>query len=144
MEHLISVNVADRNIPLLFGMTAVRIWQERALNDVVKPALSADKKKIDPEKVKGSNVDNTKAWAYMVFAGMCNYADYKEIERPQYGEAYELAEEMLYLPDEEQKRIWDCFSNSRAYERMTMKLSELTGKQKKSENSKTTSVRGKK
>lgn len=132
MEHSISVNVAGRDVTLLFGMTAIRIWQERTTNDLL--AVNNDPKKVD----------QVKTFASCIFAGMCNMSDYKELPHPEYSECYEIAESILFEDENIQTKIWDCFTGSRAYERMIKKLNDLTGKQKKSEGEKTTSRRGSK
>lgn len=133
MEHSISVTVADRDVTLLFGMTAVRIWQERTTSALL--AVKNDSTKVDPFH----------AFVSCVYGGMCNYEEANERPFPDYKEAYLIADAIALSEDDKmQDNVWICFSNSRAYERMIKRLNELTGKQKKSANEKTTSRRGSK
>ena len=120
MENRIGIEVNGQQVILHFGMTAVKIWQERAMGDLVK--IGSKKK----DEIL-AQVDNVKSFAYVVFAGMCNYQDTLEKGvRPSYTEAYAITEDILFMDEQVQIDIWTCFENSRAYKLLLDRLHDLT------------------
>lgn len=98
---------------LHFGMTAIRIWQEKCQEEV--------------KRLNGGKPDNVKAFAYLIHAGLCNYQDTIDGVHPSFESSYAIAEEILFMPEDIQKSIWDCFNNSRAGKPLLDALTELTG-----------------
>lgn len=80
----------------------------------------------------GLTIDPIKAFAYLVYAGLCNNADAKDLARPTFEDCYELTEEILLAGDQLQNDIWTAFKDSRAGSNMIEKVSNLNTAQKKS------------
>lgn len=106
---------------LHFGMTATRIWQEKCEEEV--------------KRLNGEKADSIKAFAFLVYAGLCNYQDtLDESNYPTFSEAYAIAEDFLFMDEKVQNDIWTCFENSRAGKPLLGALAKLTeNEQKKSE-----------
>lgn len=108
----IDIEYEGVKYPLLFGMLAVRLWSEKAVTH------AAD----DPNEVAELSI------AYLVHAGMCNYAQSKLDAFPPFELAYEIADYVLSLRDGTDTSIWNCFIETRAAEPVKQSL------QKKSES----------
>lgn len=133
MTHRITVDVNGKAIVLHFGMVAVRIWQERSFSEITKVAGGG---KVPKGKALLEKLDNVKSFANLIYAGMCNYSETVEQSHPSFEESYLITEEILFMGDEPQNSIWNCFQGSRAYDLLIKKLNELTAVpegQKKSE-----------
>lgn len=95
---------------LRFGMTAVQIFFQKSAQQVKE--LAEENPGVPLDELKA---DNVKSFAYLLYAGLCNYADSKEQKRPTFEDAYNLTESVLTdAPESLQKEIFDCYSNSRA------------------------------
>lgn len=110
---------------LHFGMSAIRIYQEKVFSEI--QGLSSESPKTKLEDLKA---DPVKSFAYLIYAGLCNYADIQEKSRPTYQYSYSISEEILYMDDSIQNDIWVCFSESRAGKDL---LDKLPKPEKKSE-----------
>lgn len=103
----IDIEVQGVNHSLHFGMSALKIWTEKAVSELQRvPNVKSD----------------MQAFAYTVYAGLCNYADIKELPHPSFEEAYELAEEILITGDDLQNKVWSTFRESRAGKPLLDKL----------------------
>lgn len=124
MTHRIAVDVNGKPVVLHFGMSAIRIWQERSFGEIQKVAAGG---KVPKGKALLDKLDNIKSFANLVYAGMCNYQDTLEDGiRPSYSDAYEVTEEILFMDEQVQLNVWNCFQGSRAYDLLIKRLNELT------------------
>lgn len=144
MNHRISVDVNGKAVILHFGMSAIRIWQERSFTEIKKVSGTG---KVPKGKELLGKLDNVKSFVNLVYAGMCNYQDTLENGvHPNYSDAYAITEEILFMDEQVQLDVWSCFQNSRAYDLLIKRLNELTADpnpEKKSEEAeKPKSVRG--
>lgn len=121
----ISFEIEGTKHTLYFGMSAIEIFSRKSVNELGRLA------KENPETpIKDLKADGVKSFAYIIYAGLCNQADIKELDRPSFSEAYELSEEILYQAEDLQNDIVNCFNESRANKLLQEKLH---GKEKKSE-----------
>lgn len=123
----ICVTVNNTEVILHFGMTSKNIWQTKCAEEVIRLGKGN-------QKQLAAKVDNTRAFAFLIYAGICNYQDMQENpKRPTFEEAYLIADEIMQS-DELTKDVWSCWENSKANKALIATLQELTGKpQKKSE-----------
>lgn len=105
----ISFELGNQQHSLHFGMSAVRIFATKC---------EAEATRLGKEEI----IDQIKAFAYLVYAGLCNHADAKDESRPSFDFAYELTEEILSQPEELQISIWNCYNESRAGKELNEKL----------------------
>lgn len=96
---------------LYFGMKANRIFQEKSI------AKIAQLNEGVTDKNDFKNIDPTLLFTYAVYAGMCNNAERREQQYPEYHDAYDLTEKILMHEDQSiQVKIWEVFEQSKANE----------------------------
>jgi hypothetical protein len=110
---------------LYFGMSAIEIFSTKSVQELQRLAIEFPTVKLEDLKA-----DNVKSFAYIVYAGLCNSADKKDLSRPTFQKAYELSEEICFESEELQASIFETFNESRANKLLQEKLN---GKQKKSD-----------
>ncbi len=108
-----SFELEGVNYSLFFSMIAIEIYQTKSFNEV--------------KRLKDAGlpleVDDIKAMSYIIYAGLCGYADLKEKVRPSFEQAYELADSLCYLDNSELvNEIFECFNNSRASKALRQRL----------------------
>lgn len=104
MNGIFEITVKRTKHKLMFRMKAAQILKMRAANSV---------------ETTGT-VDEFKAFVYLVYAGMCNYAESLDLVYPTYEYVYELVDDLLNESDsiEQQTKLWQCFNESKAGENL--------------------------
>lgn len=95
---------------LYFGMVATEIITGKS----VKAAASKEK-------------NDLKSFAYIVFGGLCNAADLKDEDRPEFEDAY-LLTESIAGDDELSAKIYQSWSESKPYVELMTKLNGIKKK----------------
>lgn len=95
---------------LYFGMVATQIISDKS----IKAAASGD-------------VNNVKAFAYIIFGGICNQCELKDEQYPEFEEAYLIAE-LISADDELTSRIYSTWQDSKPYKELMDRLN--SGKKK--------------
>lgn len=103
----ITFEVEGNVYSLYFGMVATQIISEKSVKTV--------------KNSKVEKVDNIKAFAYIIYGGLCNDADSRDIERPEFTEAYQIADSIVGN-DELTTRIYSTWENSKPYTELLAKL----------------------
>lgn len=120
----IQVTTESGTHTLYFGMTAIGIWQKKCADELIRVAKGDD---INDESVK-SRVDNLRALAFLIYAGICNASDLKEDgERPEFEDAYLIADSLSH---DQQNEVWNAFQNSRAGSELLARLPKSEGEKK--------------
>lgn len=122
----INITTSRGVFTLYFGMTAIQIFANKGVEELTR--LRAENPKLS-DKDLGILADRIKSVAYLVFAGMCNYADLNDVPRPVFAECYEIADEIYQNNDGTIEAVFAAFDENRANEKL---LEMLNGKQKKS------------
>lgn len=107
----IKFTVPSGEYTLHFGMKSAQIFAEKGLNEFLLMEERGEKK-----------ADNIKSFAYIIFAGLCNYADIVEHQHPKFEDAYLITEEILMAPDEIQISIFNAWKESRPTKDMMDRL----------------------
>lgn len=95
---------------LYFGMVATEIISDKSY-----------------EMAKKGIKDGLKSLAYIIFGGLCNYAESKDQDHPEFEEAYLIAE--LICKDVELcDKIQSTWTESKPYEELMNRLSSLKKK----------------
>ena len=103
-----KINIEGEEISLLFGMKSVFIFGQKYAEHV--------------SKVGQGKEDGFKLFSYIVYAGMCNYADSKDEEYPEYQTAY-LITEHINADDELAKKVMSSYNGSKAAQDLINKIS---------------------
>lgn len=118
---------------LFFGTLAVRIYTTKSAEEFER--ISEGKKLTTAELV--SLIDQDKSFAYIIYAGLCNYAEIKEQKHPTFEEAYILTESIFYSGNKQLAiDIINEYSESRATKAQLESMNALNTDEKKSENPK--------
>lgn len=96
---------------LHFGMKSAQIFAEKGLSEFLLIEARGEKK-----------ADDIKSFAYIIFSGLCNYADIAEKQHPSFEEAYLITEEILMAPAEVQTSIFDTWKDARPTKEMMERL----------------------
>lgn len=120
-----------QEIDLLFGMRAVLIFSQK---------LGAEMERNDIQDVK--EVDHFKAFAYIIYGGMCNNADRKDEKFPSFEEAYDMAIKINEEP-EIAKSIYDAWEDSKATKDMVDRIAGATAETAKEDTKKKTTSKSK-
>lgn len=122
---LITFHVDGVSHTLYFGMVATQIFAEKGMQEQVWL------------KDRGEDrADDVKAFACIVYAGACNYADRIDVQRPTFEACYNLTESILMEGTELQDQIFTCFRESRPTQAMYDKLGAGDGEKKSPQNGK--------
>jgi hypothetical protein len=110
MNGICEVEINGVKHTLLFGMRSVMIFQEKSLAAVLKLNEGLE------DKSKWKDIDPIKQLNYLFYAGLCNYAESKDLEFPSFESCYTLVDELLAQPnaDELSVKIFNTFKDSRA------------------------------
>lgn len=104
--------IEGKKYSLFFGMVATEIMARKSVN-----LVGLDDK---------SEEARLKTFSYLVYGGLCNQADRKDISRPPYEEAYDLAMAIIGHSDELQTNIWNTWAETRPAKVMLDKLPKPT------------------
>lgn len=107
----IKFTVESGEYTLHFGMKSAQIFAEKGLNEFLLVEERGEKK-----------ADDIKSFAYIIFSGLCNYADISEKQHPTFEEAYLLTEEILMAPPDVQTSIFDTWKEARPTKEMMDRL----------------------
>jgi len=110
----ISFEIEGVKHSLYFGMTAAEIIAEKTYLHLSKGKIPA-----------------MTSVAYIVYGGLCNQADRTDSDRPEYEQAYEIAEH-LASDDELGQKVVSCYTESQASKTLLDRLN--AGKKKAEEN----------
>ena len=102
MNGVFELSVKGAKHTLMFRMKAYQILQ-------MKSAVELE---------RSGTVDELKAFVYLVYAGMCNYAESLDLVYPEYQYCYNLVDDLLNESDskEQQNAMYACFKASKAGE----------------------------
>lgn len=124
----VSFEIEGIKRSLYFGMVATEIFAQKAVKTSLNP----------------SDSNNIKAFAYLVYAGLCNQADLLDNAYPKFDDAYQLTERIIEQGEELQMLIYDTWAASKPAKNVLDKLpkpvQELTPSGKKKELSKTPKI----
>ena len=98
-----------------FGMTSVGIFQQKSFQEVMRMTENGI-------EATGENVDKIKTFAYVVYSGLCNWADIQDEQRPKYSDVYMLCEDILRDNVEIQEGIWTTWQESQPVKEMLERL----------------------
>jgi hypothetical protein len=131
-EGLIKFELDGEQVELYFGMKAILLFSEKLSKHVTDNGFVDDKGQPD-----FLQADRFLTFAYIIFGGMCNSADRKELPYPVFTEAYDLTEKINHDPVLT-KRIYDFWNNCKASKslkeaalKVTTKSTVKTEKKKK-------------
>ena len=110
----ISFEIEGVKHSLYFGMTATEIIANSSITAINK-----------------GEVTDLKAFAYILFGGMCNFADSIDEVRPKFNDAYMLAEQ-ISNEDQITKDIYDAWNGSKPKDELLKRLDAI--KKKAEEN----------
>lgn len=110
---------------LYFGMAAIEIFSQKSVAE-----LGVLAKENPKTPIKELKADSVKAFAYIIYAGLCNEADIKEAVRPSFEDAYYLADDIVNEGYKLQQDIFDCFNESRAHKSLIERLQPIEKKKK--------------
>lgn len=102
---------------LYFGMAAIEVFSKKSVAEL--GVLAKENPKTPLDKLIA---DPVKSFAYVVYAGLCNDADIKEVQRPSFEQAYEVADAIMYEAEQLQSDIFTCFKESRAHKALIERL----------------------
>jgi hypothetical protein len=120
MNGIVKVQIGKVEHTLLFGMKAIMIYSEKHLNE------------LNRNPNKDAIIDEFKSFSYIVYAGLCNYAESQDLEYPTFENAYSLTEDLNDLPNEV-LRIATAFKESRATQKLINVLNPVKKKVSKKE-----------
>jgi len=107
-----SFNIDGVEHSVWFGMTSVNIFQRLSTQQL--------------ELQGNGELDNNTSYATLIYAGLCNNADVKMVNRPSFERAYEIAEAIL--DDEKlQTEIYKVWEESKPVKEMMDRLNKLSG-----------------
>lgn len=106
----ITFEVGGVKHSLYFGMVATEIISEKS----VKAAASKEKSSI-------------KSFAYIVYGGLCNSADTKDEDRPEFEDAYLLAESIA-TDNDLCAKIQEAWTDSKPHQQLMERLNSLNKK----------------
>lgn len=129
-----TFQIEGKEYTLYFGMASVGIFQQKSLEEVIRMNDSGVKATAD-------NVDKIKTFAYVIYSGLCNWADLQDQKRPAFGDCYILTEEILSSGVDIQNGIWEAWTDSKPVDEM---LKRLNGKEKTAQKKSTSKAIGKK
>lgn len=128
MNGICKIDFEGREVSLLFGMKAARVYQE---------SIFIETAKINESKSEGEEpvtIEDSLNIAFLVYAGMCNHAEFKREQYPSWEQSYEVAD-FLMRDHDQQSIVWNCFKESKAgselLEKFTAKEDESPSKKKK-------------
>jgi len=107
----ITFTVPSGDYTLHFGMKSAQIFAEKGYKEFLLVEERGDK-----------GADDIKSFAYIIFSGLCNYADIAEKQHPSFETAYLVTEEILLDGGELQTKIFEVWKSSRPIEEMTKRL----------------------
>lgn len=84
----ISFEIEGKKHTLYFGMSSVRIFQEKSAGEYIRLVNSGI------EKPTQDDYDNNLVFAFLVHSGLCNMADINDEQRPLFIDSYSLSEEI--------------------------------------------------
>ena len=102
---------------LFFGNRAKFIFTKRC------------QEQVEAEGANPDNIDPVKAFANLVYAGMCNWADVCDLKNPTYQDAYITADNIISMGNEAQGLVYKAFAESKAG-RDVLALLPKTGEKK--------------
>ncbi len=108
----VEFEIENKKYSLYFGMVATQIFAEKVIN------ISS----LDPE----SEEAKMRSFAYLIYGGMCNNSDRKDISRPSFEEAYDTTILILEQGEELQTRIYDTWKETKPAKAMLDKLPKPT------------------
>lgn len=101
---------------LFFGMVATEIIEGLSI-------------KAAKEGELGAKIDNLKAFAYVVYGGLCNKADSIDIQRPEYTEAYMIAD-AVWIDQELSTKIYKTWEESKPCIELMKRIGTMPDKKK--------------
>lgn len=84
----VKITVDEKEYELYFGMVSASIFQQLLAKEYLRIQESGI------EAPQQSDFDEYKQLAMVIHAGLCNMADIKDEQRPQFIDSYSLAEEI--------------------------------------------------
>lgn len=110
MNGVCNITVNGVSYSLKFGMRAIMIFQEKSLAAVIKLNEGEE------DKSKWKDIDPVKQLVYLVYAGLCNDAESKDLEYPKFEDCYSLVDDILAGKDADaiSVKIFNAFKESRA------------------------------
>lgn len=112
----ISFEIEGVKHSLFFGMVATEIIEELSVK-------AANENKL------GSQINNLKAFAYVVFGGLCNKADSMDVQRPEFTEAYIIAD-AIWLDQELSTKIYKTWEESKPCVELMKRIGTAPDKKK--------------
>lgn len=109
-EGLLIIYVEGKQVELYFGMKSVLLFSEKYTNELLQ---------------KNGNVDDFKCFAYIIFSGLINQADRKELPYPTFEEAYDLTES-INLDPILTKQVYDFWNNCKATQKLIESVNKTT------------------
>lgn len=107
-EGLLIIEVEGKQVELYFGMKSVLLFSEKYTNELEK----------------NGNVDAFKSFAYIIFSGLVNQADRKELPYPTFEQAYDLTEKINH-DDKLSKEIFDFWNNCKAAQKLIESVNKI-------------------
>lgn len=110
MNGLTEIKVGGVTFPLLFGVKATQYIAERLSEDFTDDPFEINKR--------------------LIYAGLLNYASYKDIPKPDMTQAYEICEALFDQEDatEQIEKISNTFAESKHGSKFITKLEEAKKK----------------
>lgn len=112
-------------VNLYFGMSAIEVYSNKSVEQVNKLAKEHPKVAV---KDLGKFASGSLSFSYVIFAGLCGWADREENIRPKFADAFDMAQEIMEQGDELQKLVYVTFSNSRAHKILQERLNGIQKK----------------
>jgi hypothetical protein len=140
MNGICHIDLNGNRVSFLFGMRSVSIYQSKVLANNLKQIeiIKANNPDLNDEDVKALITnDSFKLFTYIVYGGMCNYADLKDEMFPTFEQAYEVAEQ-LNFDNELYQIVMNAFESSKATQETlkALNLNDSNEKKKKQTRSK--------
>lgn len=105
---IVSIELEGVKHTLLFGMKAIRIFSEKTSQEIQRQNAT-----IEDVNEWNFQIEENKSFIYLVYAGLCNYAESNDLEYPSYQDCYLIANELLFDANQ-QVKIWEVFKSSKA------------------------------
>lgn len=113
---IFDFEIEGKKHSLYFGMVATEIFANKSIKVAGEPK---------------STEAQLKSFSYLIYGGLCNQADRRDVARPNFEEAYDLTMLILEQGEELQTNIWAAWSETKPSKAMMNALPKDTSEGKK-------------